>query len=145
MKHLLLLVALSAFLPLTGKAIPTLDATDSARKKTREALFQEAEHNSALATADRFLAAWMSGEFGVAESLMSPAYKGSSDDLESFLASPCPCAFEIKHGKTVRPGTYEFPVVLFRPPAGNSHISVQSSTILVSRATDDHWLVEKLP
>ena len=145
MKHLLLLIALSGFLPLTGKAIPNLNATDSARNKTRQALVQDAEHLSALATADRFLTAWMSDEPDIAESLMSPTYSGSSDDLESFLASPCPCAFEIKHGRKARPGAYEFPVVLLRPPAGDSRISMQSTTIRVSKARDDRWLVEKLP
>jgi len=145
MKHLLSLVTLSGFLLLTSTTIPNLNATESARKKTIDELFQDAQHLSALSTADRFLAAWVSGEDGTAESLMSPSYKGSSDDLESFLASACPCAFEIKHGKRIRPGAYEFPVVLLRPPAGNSRISVQSSTIFVSRDRDDRWLVEKLP
>jgi hypothetical protein len=145
MKHLLLVLALTGFLPLTGEAIPNLNTTESERKKAIAELFQDAQHLSALSTADRFLAAWVSGEDGTAESLMSPSYKGSSDDLESFLASACPCAFEIKHGKRIRPGAYEFPVVLLRPPAGNSRISVQSSTIFVSRDRDDRWLVEKLP
>jgi hypothetical protein len=47
MKYLLLLVALSGFPPLTGKAIPNLDATEAGRKKTYEALLQDAEYLSA--------------------------------------------------------------------------------------------------
>ena len=145
MKHLLLLVALSGFLPLTGKAAPNPNATEAERKKAYEALLQDAAYLSALATADRLLDAWIAGEFEIGESLLSETCSGSSDDIESFFASPSPRAFEIKHGKRLRPGTYEFAVVLLGPPAGDSRISVRHSTILVSKASDDRWLVEKLP
>jgi len=145
MKHLLLLIALSGFLPLTGKAIPNLNTTETDRKKTYEALLQDAEYLSALSTADRLLAAWITGESEIAQPALSATYGAESDDVETFFASPSPRAFEIKHGKRVRPGRYEFPVVLLGPPAGNSRISVRSSTIVVSRAGGDLWVVEKLP
>ncbi|HTT20721.1 MAG TPA: hypothetical protein VMG82_17425 [Candidatus Sulfotelmatobacter sp.] len=145
MKHLLLLIALSGFLRLTGKSIPNLNATEPDRKKAYEALLQDAEYLSALSTADRLLAAWITGESEIAEPLLSRTYGGSGDDMETFFASPSPRAFEIKHGRRVRPRTYEFPVVLLGPPAGNSRISVRLSTIVVSRAGGDRWAVEKLP
>jgi len=69
----------------------------------------------------------------------------SEDELESFLASPAPRAFEIKHGKRVHAGVYEFPVVLLGPPVGNCRIAVRLSTVVVSRTTNDQWVVEKLP
>ena len=49
-----------------------------------------------------------------------------------------------KHGRRVREGTFEFPVVLLGPHAGNGLIFVRVSTI-VSGRRDNTWVVERLP
>jgi hypothetical protein len=135
---------LSLFVVLVGSlAIGQTAKRDTAleRKKT---LFQEAQYLSALATADRFLGAWMNDEPDSAESMLAQPRDTPERDIETLLTRACPCAFELKHGKRIRAGMYEFPVVLFGPPAGNSRISVKLSSIVISW-TDDQWAVEKLP
>ena len=114
--------------------------------KTREALDECADYLLALKAADRFLTAWISDGWDSAESMLNTRLKSDSEgEFEGFMASPCPCAYEINHGKKLRPHSYEFPVVLFRPPAGNSRISVQKSIIVVSMTSEDRWVIEQLP
>ena len=125
-----------------GQAAPKRNMTALERKTV---LFQEAEYLSALATADRFLGAWMNDEPDLAESMLGQPRDTEERDIETLLIRPCPCAFELRHGKRIRAGLYEFPVVLFGPPAGNRRISVKLSSIIVSRAVDDQWTVEKIP
>lgn len=145
MKYLFLSTALAGSLAI-GQTAPRHNPTTRDRMKTIYALHEGANYMLALKTADRFLTAWMSDGFDVAESLLDDRLKSDLDgDFESFMSSPCPCAYEINHGKKVRPGSYEFPVVLFRPPAGNSRISVQNSVIVVSKTSADRWVIEKLP
>jgi len=125
---------LSLFIVLVGSlAIGQTAKRDTTALERKKALFQEAQYLSALATADRFLGAWMNDEPDLADSMLA------------LFTRPCPCAFELKHGKRIRAGMYEFPVVLFGPPAGNSRIFVKLSSIVISRTADDQWAVEKLP
>jgi hypothetical protein len=112
MKYLFLLITLTGFLA-SGQAVPQENTTGQ-RMKTMEALHQGFEYLSALATADRLLGAWLTDQPDVAESLLT---KGSTseDELESFLASPAPRAFEIKHGKRVHAGAIRVPCGAARP------------------------------
>lgn len=142
MKYLFLFVALTGSLAI-GQAAPKRN-TDINRKKTIDALHQDAEYLSALATADRFLGAWITDQPDLAESMLTQPRDESDGDIETLLTMACPCAFEIKHGKRVRAGIYAFPVVFFEPPAGNSRISMRLSTITVS-ANGDQWAVKKVP
>ncbi|HWI66964.1 MAG TPA: hypothetical protein VNS88_01050, partial [Nitrospiraceae bacterium] len=69
MKHLFLLIALASSLTI-GQAAPKRNTTEQDRTKTIAALYQGAEYMVALATADRFLAAWISDEPDLAESML---------------------------------------------------------------------------
>lgn len=140
MKYFSVFIVLAGSLAI-GQAAPKRNTTALDRKTT---LFQEAEYLSALATADRFLGAWMNDEPDLAESMLGQPRDTPERDIETLLIRACPCAFELQHGKRIRAGMYEFPVVLFGPPAGNSRISVKLSSIIVSRV-DDQWTVEKVP
>src|SRR5262252_724782 len=145
MKHLFLFIALAGLA--IGQTAPKHNPTTLDRMKIIEALHEGADYMLALKTADRFLTAWISDEsdeWDIAESLLNVRLKSDSEgEFEGFMASPCPCAYEINHGKKLRPHSYEFPVVLFRPPAGNSRISVQNSVIVVSKDSEDRWVIEK--
>ena len=138
---------LSVFIVLVGSLAIGQTATqrNTTALERKEALFQEAQYLSALATADRFLGAWMNDEPDLAESMLGQPRDTPERDIETLLIRPCPCAFELKHGKRLRAGVYEFPVVLFGPPAGNSRISVKLSSVIVSRAADDQWTIDKVP
>ena len=137
---------LSLFIVLVGSlAIGQTAKRDTTALERKKALFQEAQYLSALATADRFLGAWMNDEPDLADSMLAQPRETPERDIETLFTRPCPCAFELKHGKRIRAGMYEFPVVLFGPPAGNSRIFVKLSSIVISRTADDQWAVEKLP
>ena len=140
MKYLSVFVVLVGSLALGQKAPQRNTAAER-----KNALFQEAQYLSALATADRFLGAWMNDEPDLAESMLGQPKDTPERDIETLITMACPCAFELKHGKRVRVGSYEFPVVLCGPPAGNSRIFVKLTSIVISRATDDRWTVEKVP
>jgi len=142
MKYLLLFMALTGQLAI-GQGAPKSN-TDVDRKKTIDTLYRDAEYLSALATADRFLGAWITDQLDLAESMLTQPRDESDGDIEALLIIACPCAFEIRHGKRVRPCLYTFPIVFYQPPAGNSRISVRISTITVSR-TGDQWAVQKIP
>lgn len=141
MNYLSIFIVLISFLA-TGQTAPKRNTTALERKN---ALFQEAQYLLALATADRFLGAWMNDEPDLAESMLGQPRDTPERDIETLLIRACPCAFELKHGKRIRAGVYEFPVVLYGPPAGNSRISVELSSIIISRTADDQWTVEKVP
>lgn len=140
MKHFFLFIALACSLA-AGQTAPKHSPTTLAPMKTIEALHEDADYVLALKAADRFLTAWISDGWDITESMLNARLKSES---EGFMASPCPCAYEINHGKKLRLHSYEFPVVLFRPPAGNSPISVQNSVIVISMASEDRWVIEQL-
>jgi len=144
MKHLFLFIALAGSLAF-GQTAPQHNPPKPDRMKTIQALHEGADYMLALKTADLFLTAWISGEWDVAQSMLNVRLSEPDGEFESFMVSACPCAYEVNHGKKLRPGTYEFPVVLFRPPAGNSRIAVQHSAIVVSRGREDRWVIEKIP
>ena len=145
MKHFFLFIALAGSLAV-GQTTPKHDPTALDRTKTIDVLHEGADYLLALKAADRFLTAWISDRWDIAESMLNARLKSESEgEFEGFMASPCPCAYEINHGKKLRPHSYEFPVVLFRPPAGNSRISAHNSVIVVSMASEGRWVIEQLP
>jgi hypothetical protein len=100
---------------------------------------------SALAAADHFLQAWQSGDAENGISLLTEHAKKNQkrDDLDKFFSSLEPSAFEIDRGKRVKPGRYEFPVVLVRPTTSGLHRKF-SSIVIVNTGNHD-WGVDKLP
>ena len=66
---------LSVFIVLVGSLAIGQTATqrNTTALERKEALFQEAQYLSALATADRFLGAWMNDEPDLAESMLGSA------------------------------------------------------------------------
>ena len=146
MKYLFAFIALAGSLAI-GQTGPKRNAPEPDRKKIMEALHEGAEYLLALSTADRFLGAWITGQLDMAESLLSDQLKSDpeEEDFESLITTACPCAYEIHHGKKLRAGSYLFPVLMLGPPAGNSLISVRRLSIVVSKASDDRWAVEKVP
>src|SRR5579871_799881 len=102
MKYIFLFIALTGPLAI-GQAVPKRNA-DLDRKKTIDTLYRDAEYLSALATANRFLGAWITDQLDLAESMLAQPRDESDGDIETLLIMACPCAFEIRHGKRVRAG-----------------------------------------
>jgi hypothetical protein len=111
-----------------------------------------ADYASALATADRFLQAWQTGdaENGLALLTGHAREKVSREDLEAFFSAPTPAAYEINRGKPLRRGRYEFPVMLLgrsspASGAGNGHLRRCFSSIVVLHTGNNDWAIDKLP
>ena len=71
------------------------------------------EYVAALATANRFLHAWQSGDLENGVVLLSDGLRHAqnADKLESFFSASGERAFEISTGRG-HPGRYSFPIVL---------------------------------
>jgi hypothetical protein len=104
-----------------------------------------ADYASALQAADRFLQAWQSGDTETGIALLTSRAKqaATTDGIDSFFSSS-PYAYEIGHGKLVKRGRYEFPVVLLGA-SKNNHSRRRSSRIIVLHSGGDDWAVDKLP
>ena len=108
------------------------------------------DYASALAVADRFLQAWQSGdnEAGIVLLTARAKAKISRDDLSAFFSASAPSAYEISHGKPLRRGEYEFPVMLLDQSAtatGSRHFRRRFSSIVVLRTGNNDWAIDKLP
>jgi len=105
-----------------------------------------ADYVSALATADRFLQAWQAGdaENGMALLTSHAKEKATSEVLDEFFSNPGANAYEINHGKQLRGGRYEFPVVMISG-GPNRHAHRRFSTIVVIHTGNNDWAIDKLP
>ena len=98
----------------------------------------------ALATANRFLYAWQTGDLEAGTVLLSDHVRHSRnpDEIEQFFSGGADRAFEIMHGKGNR-GRRRFPVVLVTGEGRRVHRK-SSEIILVNTGKND-WVVDKLP
>lgn len=98
----------------------------------------------ALATANRFLHAWQTGDLENGMILLSDGIRHSqnADKLEQFFSAPTERAFEIGSGHGHR-GRYSFPVVLVTPQA--VRLARRSSKIVLVNIGKNDWVVDKLP
>jgi hypothetical protein len=103
-------------------------------------------YTSALATADRFLQSWQTGDIETGMVLLTSRAKEkiTRDALEDFFSSAAPSAYEITRGRQLRRGCYEFPVVLLGRLSKN-RARRRFSTIVVLNTGHDDWAIDKLP
>jgi len=115
--------------------------------KTRPAPALDSGYVSALATADRFLQAWQSGDAANGMALLTSHAKeaATTDTIEKFFSSPTPSSYEIGRGKLLKRGRYEFPVVLVNADPKNTRPRRRFSSIIVLHSGDNDWVVDKLP
>jgi hypothetical protein len=99
----------------------------------------------ALATANRFLHAWQTGDLENGMVMLSDGIRHSqnADKLEQFFSNATDRAFEITRGHG-HPGRYSFPVVLVTP-RGSSHVMRRFSEIILVETGKNDWVVDKLP
>jgi hypothetical protein len=65
------------------------------------------------------------------------------DDVDRLFASSAPAAYEIDHGKFLRRGRYEFPIVLLG--ASQKKPQRRFSRIVVFNTGNNDWVIDKLP
>ena len=122
----------------------------ASRTAAPRTVIASADYASALAAADRFLQAWQSGDMenGIILLTTHARTEISHDDLQTLFSSSAPAAYEINHGKPLRRGRYEFPVMLFAnssSPAGTARLHRRFSSIVVLRTGNNDWAIDKLP
>ena len=98
----------------------------------------------ALATANRFLHAWQSGDLETGMVLLSDRVRHSQDPekLEQFFSGDGDRAFEITRGQGNR-GRYRFATVLVT--AEGARVRRRFSEIIVVNTGKNDWVVDKLP
>jgi len=104
---------------------------------------------SALAAADHLLQAWQPGDLENGMALLTTHAKeaATTEVVERFFSNSnsAPAAYEVNHGKQVKRGRYEFPVVLITGDSNSPHVRRQFSSIVVVNTGKNDWAVDKLP
>lgn len=114
--------------------------------RTRRAAALDAGYLSALGVADHFLQAWQSGDAESGMVLLTTHAKEATttEVVARFFSNPAPAAYEIGRGKLLKPGRYEFPVVLV-DASTKARARRRFSSIVVLRTGENDWAVDKLP
>jgi len=107
----------------------------------------DANYASALAVANRFLQAWQTQNPEDGLLLLTDAAKSrvSEEQIQDFFEHGSSAAYEIARGRTLGSGRYSFPVVLFGVAERGTSARPHFSHIVVIRATDNEWVVDRLP
>ena len=107
------------------------------------------EYVAALASANRFLAAWQTQDHEAGIILLTDAAKHqiSEDRLQAFFApgSQIQEGYEISRGKKLAAGRYAFPVALFEVGPDHKWMHPRFSQIVVVNTGKDDWAIDKLP
>ncbi len=98
----------------------------------------------ALATANRFLHAWQTGDLETGTVMLSDHARHfqTAESLENLFSRGADRAFEINRGKCDR-GQYRFPVVMVS--GENNHVRRKFSEIILVNIGQNDWVVDKLP
>jgi hypothetical protein len=98
----------------------------------------------ALATANRFLHAWQTGDLETGMVLLSDRARHSQDPekFEQFFSGAADRAFEITSGQGNR-GRYQFAVALLTTEG--TRLRRRFSEIIVVNTGKNDWVVDKLP
>jgi hypothetical protein len=130
------------FLLVTSLAMPA--RVRPRGQRGRPAAPTDASYVSALATANRFMHAWQTGDLENGMVLIGDGvrHSGNADKFEQFFSTSSERAFEIGTGYENH-GRYNFPVVLLSPKG--DHLIRRSSEITVVNAGKNDWVVDKLP
>jgi hypothetical protein len=102
---------------------------------------------SALSAANRMLQAWQTADAESGMALLTTRAKGKSTpyDLKRYFSDCGSCAYEIVHGKTLRAGRYEFPVVLLSVAGESNRVRRRFSSVVVVRTGGNDWAIDRLP
>jgi hypothetical protein len=101
----------------------------------------DSSYVAALATANRFLAAWQGNdqEAGLPLITNRAKHQRSEADIDKLFSGASARAFEITHGRQLSHGRYLFPVLLLQ-----GGVRRYTEIVIVNTGTND-WAVDKLP
>ena len=122
-----------------------LVSTPSAHVQKSPSRIADPEYSSALAAANRFLAAWQSQDHETGMMMLTDSARqhASRDRLQQFFVSRSPAAFEIHHGKRLNSGGYVFPVVLFGLSDSPSRPHI--AKMVITKLAGGEWAIDRLP
>jgi hypothetical protein len=115
--------------------------------RTKPPAVLDSSYLPALASADRFLQAWQSGDVENGMVLLTDHAKEAvnTDVFETFFSNHELAGYEIDRGKLVKHGRYEFPIVLVTGNPKSIHVRRRFSSIVVVNTGNNEWAVDKLP
>jgi len=139
-RSLFAILLISSFAILYSSSLSAATRTAPARASAAGA-----DYIRALAAADRFLQAWQGQDVETGTVLLTSHAKDkiNQDEFDQLFTNSSPGAYEIEHGKLLRRGCYEFPIVLLNgsPKKMQRHFS----NIIVLNTGHNDWAVDKLP
>jgi hypothetical protein len=140
LRYLLATFLMSWFAILCSLPLSAANRTAPARSSATGA-----DYIRALAAADRFLQAWQGEDVETGTVLLTSHAKETinQDELDRLFTNSAPGAYEIEHGKLLRRGCYEFPIVLLNASAIKPKRHFASIVVLNTGHND--WAVDKLP
>jgi hypothetical protein len=126
----------------------TLASSPLAWAKKHKAPAKPADSNyiAALAIANRFLGAWQSNDQAAAIPLLTNHAKelSTEEGIDKLFSGSATRAFEIPHGRALRPGRYSFSTVLLETDdAGNTRR--RFADFVITNTGKNDWAVDKLP
>ncbi len=125
-------------------ALLSTAATGSARQHSSKNKIADSDYVVALATANRFLNAWQTGDLETGMILLSDRVRRlqSAESIENLFSRTSAHAFEIDHGKCEH-GSCRFPVVMLSGDKNQVHRKF--SAIVLVNAGKAEWVVDKVP
>lgn len=142
------LYALGAAFSLALCFVPVLEAAGARPSKERPTPVTGSDYIAALATANRFLHAWQTGDevTGILLLTDNARQQSSEENFSAFFATSARPAYEIARGKKLKAGRYLFPIALFDLPENpRDPKRARQLQLIVCRTGKDDWAIDKLP
>ena len=117
-----------------------------AKKPKASAPPSDPNYVAALATANRFLAAWQNHDQEAGLPLLTnrAKHQSSEAEIDALFSDSAARAFEIFHGRQLSHDRYLFPVLLLQTSAP-AHTRRKFTRILIVNTGKNDWAVDKLP
>ena len=123
-------------------------ASPVAWAKKHKATTQPTDSNyiAALATANRFLAAWQENDQAAGMPWITNRAKQQSTEegVDKLFSGSSTRAFEISRGRLMRQGRYQFSIVLLQND-GSGHTRRRFTELIITNTGNNDWAVDKLP
>ena len=116
------------------------------KHKAAAAVPADSNYLAGLSAANRFLAAWQSNDQASALPLITNRAKQQTTEegLDKLFSGSSARAFEITRGRALRPGRYQFSIVLLQSD-DSGHPRRRFAELIVVNTGKNDWAVDKLP
>ncbi len=117
-----------------------------AKKRKTLSTPTDVNYTAALATANRFLAAWQNNDQEAGLPLITNRAKHQSTeaDIDALFSGSSARAFEIAHGRQLSRSRYQFPVLLLQADESGRARRRFTGIVIIETGKND-WAVDKLP